>query len=731
MMHRFFARLVLVLALLAPLPGAAQNVTVTSGEHDTFTRIALDFGQVIDWQVGRTPDGYALRVAGQKPQYDLTSVYKLIGRDRVSALWVDPANGDLHLGIGCSCFAMPFAFRPSIVVIDIKTGKPPKSSAFEVDLPGAQVKEVAAHPDVPDSGGPSYDWVGARLTDQSAPASGKPDAPAGPLPVAEGMEPLRKALLEEMSRGAAAGLIDMSLPRSPTEGMVVGAPNTRFSLGDAPNYATHLGETASEPTSATGSTCLADEALDMTTWMLSDQPVAEQMAVPMTGMVGEFDKPDPELIAKAVKFELYLGFGAEARALMGAFPIETDEVPVWTSLALILDDRPDTGGAFKSMAGCDTAAALWATLSIADLQHEPEVNTRAVVRAFSALPPHLRRLVGPRLADRLLSIHDGLAARAIRDAVTRLPGAKTAEVTLLEAKLDVAQGDLTAAEARLAPLARQSGPASEDALAALVTTTATDMKPIAPEQIDALAAVAQERRDGPDAAQFETAVTLGRAAAGQFDQSFEGLAAHPELAGTVWSLLSVLGTDDDVAAWAVLPAGAMPPPSGLPAAARIADRLLGFGFTDQAAAWLALVPDPDPQLVARLALAQSDGIAVVQAVAGMEDPALQDLKAQGLTLTGNHRAAADIYHVLGKDDGYWASMALAKDWPVLAEGGPAPWADAAKSLLAVPTPPPPKSGQPEPGPLAQAKAIVDTADTTQAAILALLAAVPAPAPPTQ
>ena len=731
MIHRFLQAWVLALGMMMPLTVLAQDVTVTSGEHGNFTRIALDFGQVIDWQMGRTSDGYALRVAGQKPNYDLSAVYRLIGKDRIAALWVDPANGDLHLGIGCGCFAMPFAFRPSIVVIDIKNGKPPKGSAFEVDLPGASTKLAGVPPDPEPSGRPAYDWVGARQTETGAKAPALPDAPAAPLPVGAGLESLRKALLEEMSRGAAAGLIDLSLPRNPTEGMVVGSPNTRFALGDAPNYATHLGETASEPTSATGSACLPDTALDITKWALSDQPIADQMAEPMTGMVGEFDRPDPEVVSKAVKFALYLGFGAEARALIGAFPVETDDVPVWTSLGLILDDRPDPAGAFLSMAGCDTAAALWAALSIGNLPHEPSVNTKAVVRAFSALPPHLRLLVGPRLADKLLAIHDDLAARSIRDAVTRLPGQKPADVTLLEAKLDVAQGDLSAAEARLAPLAAQSGPASEDALAALVATTARHLKPIAPEQVDALAAVAQERRDGPDAAQFDAAVTLGRAAAGQFDEGFKGLSAHPELTETLWSLLSVLGTDDDVAAWAVLPVGEGPPPGAASAAARIAERLLGLGFTDQAALWLAIVPVPDPDLAARLALAQNDGAAVVKAVAGMADPALQDLKAKGLTLTGNHRAAADVYRALGKDVGYWASMSLAKDWSTLANGGPAPWANAAQSLLEVPSPPPAKSGQAVPGPLAEARAIVATADTTQAAIMALLAAVPMPTAPTQ
>lgn len=727
---RSLARLALMVAALTPWSGHAQSVTVTSGEHGTFTRIALDFGETIDWQVGRTIDGYALRIPGKTPDYDLSSVYKLIGRDRISALWVDPENGDLHLGIGCGCFAMPFAFRPSIVVIDVKNGKPPKGSAFEIDLPGASTRTATGVSDAAETGGPAYDWVGARQADIGVPGRDAAETAASPLPVAPGLEPLRKALLEEMSRGAAAGLIDLSLPRSPTEGMVVGTPNTNITLGDAPNYATHLGETSSVPTSATGGSCLPDEALDLNAWALSDQPVAEQMALAMAGIVGEFDKPDPEGVAKAVKFDLYLGFGAEARALMGAFPLDGEEAQIWTSLGLIMDGRPDTTGAFKTMAACDTAAALWAALSSEDLVHEQAVNSKAIVRAFSALPPHLRLLLGPRLADQLLAIDDALAARAVRDAVTRLPGAKSAEVTLLEAKLDVAQGELTAAQARLAPLASQSGPASEDALAALVTATATDLKPISPEQVDALAAVAQERRDGPDAARFDVAVILGRAAAGQFAESFARLSDHPEAVGTVWSLLSVLGSDDDVATWAVLPANVAPPAAAEAAASRLADRLLGLGFTRQAADWIAIAPDPDPLLLGRLALARNDGAGTVQVVAGMDDPALLSLKAEGLSLTGNHRAAADVYRAIGKDEGYWAAMALAEDWTSLASGGPAPWTEAAQALLSAPTAQP-LPGEDVPGQLATARAIVESAVTTEAAIEALLAAVTVPAAPSQ
>jgi hypothetical protein len=264
-----------------------------------------------------------------------------------------------------------------------------------------------------------------------------------------------------------------------------------------------------------------------------------------------------------------------------------------------------------------------------------------------------------------------------------------------------------------------------------VTTTAHNLKPISPDQVDALAAVAQERQGSPDAARFDRAVILGRAAAGQFDEAFAGLRDHPDLAETVWQILSVLGSDDDLLRHAVLAPGTPPPADAARAAERLADRLLALGFVPEAGVWLALAPDPAPDLVARYNLARRDGDAAVAAVAGIADPVSADLKAQGLMLTGNYRAAADVWKQIGQDQAFWKAEGLAQDWPVVADGAPAPWSDAARAFLSDPTPPAPAKDAPPNGPLAQARAIVATTEATRTAIDALLAAVPFPAPPSQ
>ena len=127
---------VLMLALCWGGLANAGPVAVTSGEHDGFTRLVFDFGAPVEWQVGRSADGYEVAITGATPAYDLRGIFQLIGRSRLAAIWPDPQTGNLRIGIACACHALPFEFRPGIVVIDLRDGPPPRGSSFELSLAG-------------------------------------------------------------------------------------------------------------------------------------------------------------------------------------------------------------------------------------------------------------------------------------------------------------------------------------------------------------------------------------------------------------------------------------------------------------------------------------------------------------------------------------------------------------------------------------------------------------------
>ncbi|MDX1730616.1 MAG: CBS domain-containing protein, partial [Aurantimonas coralicida] len=72
---------------------------------------------------------------------------------------------------------------------------------------------------------------------------------------------------------------------------------------------------------------------------------------------------------------------------------------------------------------CDGVAALWAALAQPSFHRGMQINTGAVLRTFAALPPHLRRHLGPDLlaetVDTVMTVNpktitpETLAAKAL------------------------------------------------------------------------------------------------------------------------------------------------------------------------------------------------------------------------------------------------------------------------------------------------------------------------------
>ena len=222
-------RLAAIILLLGWSVGvAAGPITVTTGDHPGFTRLVLQFNAPVPWLLGRTADGYELRLPDNGVQYDLSHVFDQIGKNRLAAIWADPDTGALQLGVACACFAMPFEFRPGIVVVDLRDGAPPKGSSFELPLDGSTPMALSAHATARPKPRPAALPVGPRpifnwqefalapipliqpLTPVPLPEtiSGTQDGPA----IDPNLESLRLSLIQKMSQGAAQGIVDMAKP---------------------------------------------------------------------------------------------------------------------------------------------------------------------------------------------------------------------------------------------------------------------------------------------------------------------------------------------------------------------------------------------------------------------------------------------------------------------------------------------------------------------------------------
>lgn len=765
-------RLAGLLALLLALwPGrvAAEVAVVRGGEHPDFTRIVVEAAQPGDWRFGRTEDGYELQLGPEVTGYNLTQAFERIPRDRVSALWRDPVSGRLRFSLSCPCFAVAFEFRPGVVVIDLKTGQPPRGSAFEgpLDPPPKPGAAPEAKPDpgpvpAPVAQGPGYDWLAVLRQGDAAPAEGATRPLPLPLQIEDPrIDPLRAALLEQISRGAAEGIVGIAehpiLPKASEDRRSEG-PGMRIVTGDLPGMVASGVHDPKPNLTAEGGPCLTDADLDLASWLLPG-PVAEQLGPGRAGLLGEFDAPAPDAIRRAARLYIALGFGAEARQYLSLLPAPPpdstgDALRMLAALSRLADQEPDETGYFAPMAGCNTAAALWSALALqlrggVEASDIKALNGGAVARSFSALPIHLRRQFGPGLVEMFLSAGRDEEARLIRDAILRAPGEAGPEVALMDAKYDLATGDGQDAAKIAKDVAQKTGPANPEALVTLVEAAFKTGAVLPAGLPETLMAYRGDAGGTAMEAPLRRAFILASALKGDFAAAFAELPQAPDTAADLWSL-AVGGAGDDLFLAQAVPLAAKGRPPVAPDVALAgAQRLQDLGFPEAALAWLGPVDtasDPPRRiLAARAALALRDARAAGALVSGMDTPDAQAIRAAAVLQLGDATAAAQALDRAGDTAGRDRALAWAQDWPALAKAGSAPW-QAAAEMTGVPAAPaagpgdaPPPAAPPDApsdappdapaGPLAQGAALVADSAAARAAVEALLTSVAAPASP--
>ena len=113
---------------------SAEVIQVQSGDHAGFTRLVMAIPAGRDWRLGRLGAGYAVESGDTTDSFDFTSVFELIGRNRLAALATGARPGRLNLTLACSCHATAFRWQSDWVVIDIFDGPAPSESPFEIAL---------------------------------------------------------------------------------------------------------------------------------------------------------------------------------------------------------------------------------------------------------------------------------------------------------------------------------------------------------------------------------------------------------------------------------------------------------------------------------------------------------------------------------------------------------------------------------------------------------------------
>ncbi|MFV0492474.1 MAG: hypothetical protein ACK5M4_11705 [Pseudorhodobacter sp.] len=675
---------------IVPTSGLAQSVTIRSGEHDGFSRLVLQFPQSGDWRLIRTEDGYALQTPENRNSYNLTDVFQRMGRDRLSAIFADPETGDLRLRIPCNCHIIPFELRTGVIVLDINDGPAPKDTSFELSADGTRAKPLGQKPVVkraarrpPPAPGQimvknTLDWR-RDLAKAARLSIAPPEIPQESLRPRTNLIPMREAVLWELSRGAASGIVDM-VPRLSEASSTRLGPNMmgNLKIGTQPGYDPNATNRRPGLLTADGKLCIDDEQLNIIDWGRPKQ-VAMELGPIRANLLGEFDLPNPEQSENAIKYMLYLGFGTEARSLITAFAASMPEQDIWNSLGHIVDGEAASPNAFEGMIGCNTTAALWAMLAPADPEKGQKINQDAVLRGFSALPLHLRRHLGPRLVDRFLARNEANTARAIRDAILRAPGDIDEPLQLMAAEVTLATDPDAPVEHLLKPLVSAPGRTGIRATTQLIMAQIKAGNIVDTDLTSLAAALVNDIRGADLAKPLASALALGLASQSRLNEALGIPETDPETQREAWSVFIRHAAEKDLLAATVGRSEGEMDPANADTRLAVASRLLKMGLPDPAHDWLANLSSDEARLLrARSFLLQNDSRSALQEIAGLPDAEAQEIRARALLNLGDH-SAVDTFAAIGEKEAQLLAARRLGDWQLVAKLAPeSDWAQAAR-----------------------------------------------------
>jgi len=674
-----------LLFVLLCLAGAAsaQTVVVRSGDHGTFTRLALDMPSRAVWRMDPRPDGALIIFPQAELDFDITQVFDRIGRNRLRA--IKAARGQIHLDFACECGVQAFWHTDRMLVLDI-------AEAFPSSLMAQRRSSDVSQGEDPSSGMKPFSSATAQLArslDASLPHLGDTDVTEDPVAVSDDetldLSDMRATLLRELGRAASQGLLTPTRKPLPDPVHMAAsdtpAPETRDTeapRNEAPvapedprmDDNAHLNLRAQSSIDRaitsiraestlidTQDTCMPMAWLDLPSWGGTGS-FHQEIGDLNRQLLGEFDRPDKEIALDLARTYLYFGFGAEARHILDLRAERSDKDALLREMAQIMDrGHAPAGARLATTAGCGEPAVLWALLAMPTVPRETVFDHKALLRSFAALPVPLRDTFGPELARRLIEArHRGTAQNILR--MTERTGAPgNSDLALARADLAGVDDDHDTARTELDAAVTSNSVAAAEALVQLIDGLLAKGAPVPLDKAELAGAYAYENRGTDLGRRMTTTYLAALGASGAFEKAvseFDRLRSDLDATGTegiATALMQQMTRNaDDVTFLRHALSDRLIAPAVVPAAlgVDIATRLLGSGLAEQARTFVAAdLPGRSGRMSkltrAEIALVQDRPRQAEVELLGLDGAEANILRAKARSLSGDHTAARILY----------------------------------------------------------------------------------------
>lgn len=723
-MRRFF--LTVVAGVLISNACEAAPITVRSGEHGSFSRLVFSLPEGVGgWEFKETETGYSVSLEDQTARFRTKEVFRRIDRNRLIDLRSSNTEGRLDLVLGCACTAKTFSLNDGLLVIDIHD---PPSSEQSTDVETLEVVKVAENFSSEKPGMSSQENRDSRSPERvpdgpvldlnlTSPNPNKPIPSYSPeLTDSNPTEILEKSsrraraqerLLEQLARAASQGFLEPVKPFLANHEKVRGnseSVETPNFQGDEPSsepklFVTSNAEKAPNINVSSNAglrqenltffeqvlpvgletKCPDDSYFAIENWS-QNTSLAKQIGYWRSKFFNEAGKVNTEAATNLTRLYLHFGFGAEALRVLDLASSETKENRIARVLARAVDGLPPAiASELDGLMYCDNRAALWALLSAKTVLPSDSVNIDSVLAAFSALPIHLRRHLGPNASGKLLDHGNKAAAQSVLTFVHRGPQEQGPRLVLAEAQIELSNGATTRAREIFETAATVDSDISPEALISLVRMHATENLFIEEHIASLAAAFALEHRHGAIGPELRRTAVVARALARQFNAAYKALVeiekrdGHQAALDIRSGLFAILSQNGGDIAFLTLTLGHLNELSetvDINTSNDIGKRLLNLGFPGEAGILLkgsakGKTGRERRLLRSRAALAQSKPRNAEAELLGLNGKDVDLLRAQARAQSGDYGIAQSLYTSLNKPDEALHSAWMSSDWKTL------------------------------------------------------------------
>ena len=455
-----------------------------------------------------------------------------------------------------------------------------------------------------------------------------------------------------------------------------------------------------EPTTLShdGDICLPTKYFDVRNWGEAGQR-AHSLDILRASLIGEFDKPDPVAVERLAQRYIFMGFGAEAKAVLDIFDAPTQSAKILRELASILDENQLTkNGIVQAQASCATSASLWGILALDAIPEGNVHDVKAVLRTFSGLPVHLRQHLGPQVAARFLAAEDIEAAKAIRDLIDRASATDGPRFNLTEARIAATSGNISQSIDSWNLVVDADSPQSAVALVEMIDATLENGQPVREAVARSADALAVEYRGLELGRQLMRASIRAFATNGNTKTTFARISSAIrtgdmapnealELRAEAHLRNASNSSDGEFLEIAFENEFSDLDQSVATTAARkaVAGRLLELGFS--LAAWETVAPivdnnDEDLTLLrAKIAFTDGHTASAIEKLAGLHSQAADQLRAKISEQSGDFKNAVRLYEKFGDADARDSAAWRSADWNQISNLGIPGKSAAAKLAL--------------------------------------------------